>query len=581
MKRGPQSFLKGAAVLVGAVAVVKVLGALFKIPLSWILTPVGSAYFGSAYSLYFPIYSLSAAGFPTAVARMVSAECARGRFGDVRELHRVSVRMFTLLGICAFGLMMALSWPFANLAVRTGPQTVLPAVWALAPCALFCSLISIYRGLYEGLRNMTPTAVSQIIEAAGKLIFGLGLCWGMSAAAAREYAQSGTVWGIAQPSAEYARLAALPACAAGAVFGVTIGSMLSFFFLMIYYRKNGDGITEAELRRAPPPLPAKTLRRELIRTAVPIALGSLAVNLSTLVDTALLNQRLTDLMQQMPAALLQIYGKLLPEEVVRMQSVPSFLYGCYTNANTLFMLVPTVTQAFAMSALPSVTAAWASGSHKRLEACILSVIRLSAMITLPMGLGLSFMAEPVCRLLFGAQNAPEITGRILSILGIASIFSALSTPVQSMLQAVGRVDLPVKFLFGGLVVKSILNYVLVGDLRFQVMGAAIGTLVCYALILLCSLYALNRETGIRLHLASLLGKPLLAGTLSAVTAKLVWRQMLAVRVPSAAATLVGIGAAALLYFICVLLLGILTKEDMKSLSRRKSPKSLEKSGRIV
>ena len=122
MKRAPQSFLKGAAVLVGAVAVVKVLGAFFKIPLSWILTPVGSAYFGSAYSLYFPIYSLAAAGFPTAVARMVSAECARGRYQDVRSLHSVSVRMFTVLGFCAFALMMALSWPYANLAVRTGPD---------------------------------------------------------------------------------------------------------------------------------------------------------------------------------------------------------------------------------------------------------------------------------------------------------------------------------------------------------------------------------------------------------------------------------------------------------------------------
>lgn len=580
MARKSQSFLKGAAVLVGAVAVVKILGALFKIPLSWILTPVGSAYFGSAYSLYFPIYSLAAAGFPTAVARMVSARCARGHFRDVRALHKVSVRLFTALGFCAFALMMALSWPYANLAVRTGPQTVLPALWALAPCALFCSLLSAYRGLYEGMRNMTPTAVSQIIEAAGKLIFGLGLCAGAAAAAAREYAESGTVWGVAQPSEEYARLAALPACAAGAVFGVTIGSMLAFLFLMIYYKKNGDGITKAELRCAPPPPAARTLRRELLRTAVPIALGSLAVNLSTLVDAALLNQRLTDLMQQLPTALLQIYNGLLPEEVVRMQSVPSFLYGCYTNANTMFMLVPTITQAFAMSALPSVTAAWAAGSRPRLEKCVLSVLRLSAMITLPMGLGLAVLSEPVCRVLFGVQNAPEITGQILSVLGIAAVFSALCTPVQSMLQAVGRVDLPVKFLFGGLVVKGVLNYVLVGDPRFQVMGAAISTLLCYGVILLCSLVALYRETKIKLHLCSLLGRPLLAGALSAVTAKLVWRA-LQTTLGGTAATVLAVCAAAAVYAVCALILGIITKDDIKSLYAGKSAKSLEKPGRIV
>ncbi|WOC31529.1 MULTISPECIES: putative polysaccharide biosynthesis protein [Caproicibacterium] len=580
MARKSQSFLKGAAVLVGAVAVVKVLGALFKIPLSWILTPVGSAYFGSAYSLYFPIYSLAAAGFPTAVARMVSARCARGSFRDVRALHQVTVRLFTVIGFCAFALMTALSWPYANLAVRTGPQTVLPAVWALAPCALFCSLLSAYRGLYEGMRNMTPTAVSQVVEAAGRLIFGLGLCALTAAAAAREYALHGTVWGTPQPSEAYARLAALPACAAGAVFGVTIGSMLAFLYLIVYYHKNGDGITEAELRRAPPPAAAGTLRRELVRTAVPIALGSLAVNLSTLVDAALLNRRLSDLMLQMPNVLLQTYAGLLPQEVIRMQSVPSFLYGCYTNANTMFMLVPTVTQAFAMSALPSVTAAWAAGSRSRLETCVLSVLRLSAMITMPMGLGLSALAEPVCRLLFGAQNAPEITGQILAVLGIAAVFSALCTPVQSMLQAVGRVDLPVKFLFGGLAVKSVLNYVLVGDPRFQVMGAAVSTLVCYGAILVCSLAALHRETKLKLHLASLLGRPLLAGSLSAVTAKLCWR-VLAPQAGSAGATCLAVCAAVVVYGICAALLGVITKEDRKSLFGGKSAKSLEKSRRIV
>lgn len=580
MKRKSQSFLKGAAVLVGAVMVVKVLGALFKIPLSWILTPVGSAYFGSAYSLYFPIYSLAAAGFPTAVARMVSARCAQGRFQDVRRLQGVSIRLFTGIGLCAFTLMMALSVPYARLAVRTGPQTVLPAVWALAPCAFFCSMISTYRGLYEGLRNMTPTAVSQIIEAAGRLVFGLGICAALASAAAREYAAHKTVWGVPQPSAEYARLAALPACAAGAVLGVTIGSMLAFFFLMIYYRKNGDGITDAELRRSPEPPTKRVLRQELLHTAIPIALGSLAVNLSTLVDATLLNSRLDDLMHRLPEALLNFYGTLLPPEVVRMHSVPSFLYGCYTNANTLFMLVPTVTQAFAMSALPSVTAAWAGGSHKKLETCVHAVLRLSAMVTLPMGLGLSVMGEPVCRLLFGTQNAPEITGRILSVLGIASIFSALCTPVQSMLQAVGRVDLPVKFLFAGLAVKCVLNYFLVGDPRFQVMGAAVGTLVCYFFILTASLIALRRATGVKLHLLSYFGRPLLAGALTAVSARLLWR-VLMLRLPQAAATLLAILGAVLLYLLCAFALEIVTREDIRSLFRQKFPKSLAKKGRIV
>ena len=285
-------------------------------------------------------------------------------------------------------------------------------------------------------------------------------------------------------------------------------------------------------------------------------------------------------MQQSPEALLERYGAQLPPEVIRLQSVPSFLYGCYTNANTLFMLVPTVTQAFAMSALPSVTEAWASGSRERLQRRMQTVLRLSALVTLPMGLGLSALAQPVCRLLFGIQNAPAITGSILAILGVAAVFSALCTPVQSMLQATGHMDLPVKFLFAGLAVKSVLNYFLVGDSRFQVMGAAIGTLICYAVILFCSLYALRRVTGAHLALARLLGRPLLAGLLSAGAARVSW-QMLRQRLPETPATLAAIAAAAILYLFCAVILEIVTKEDIRSLTRGKYPKSLEKSENIV
>lgn len=566
MKQKRQTFLQGAAILMGAVAVVKILGAFFKIPLSWILTPVGSAYFGSAYALYFPIYSLAVAGFPTAIARMVSARCAQGRYRDVRALHRVSVRFFLVLGLCAFGGMVALSVPYAAITARGEPQNVLPALWALAPAALFCSLLSIYRGLYEGMRNMTPTAVSQIIEAACKLVFGLALSAGTAFVAMREYAAGQTVWGVPQPSESYARLAALPACAAGAVFGVAVGSAVGFLYLVVYYRKNGDGISEKELRTAPPAPAGRLLLRELVRTAVPIALGSLAVNLSTLVDAALLNQRLSDLMQASPGALLSAWSGQLPAEVVRMQNVPSFLYGCYTNANTLFMLVPAVTQAFAMSALPSVTEAWAAGSRSRLQSRIVHVLRLSALLTIPAGLGLAGLAGPLCSVLFGARNAPAVTAAVLQILGIAAIFSALCTPVQSMLQAVGRTDLPVKLLFGGLGLKAALNYVLVGNAHWNVRGAAVSTLVCYSVIFVLSVAFLLHETRVKAKLGAIFGKPLLCGLLCVACARLVWTWLS----PHASVILAAgasVAVAGVVYGAAALLLGAVKRSDLAQLRR--------------
>lgn len=559
-----QTLLQGAAVLLGALAVVKVLGALFKIPLSWILTPVGSAYFGSAYALYFPIYSLAVAGFPAAVARMVSARAASGRLRSVRALRGVCVRLFFLLGLLAFGAMVLLSFPYARLTAREAPETVLPALWALAPAAFFCSLLSVYRGLYEGLSNMTPTAVSQILEAACKLVFGLGLSYGGMALALREYAASGTVWGVPQPSASYARLSALPACAGGAVFGVTIGGAVGLLYLVYYYRRHREGFPPARLQAAPPPESARTLRRELLRTAAPMALGSLAVNLSTLVDAAVLNGRLSDLMETAPGALLAAFAGRIPEEVVRSHTVPAFLYGCYTNANTLFMLLPAAAQALAMSALPAVTTAWVRGQKPALARCIRHVLRLSAVAVLPVGLGMSCFAQPICEVLFGPRNAPDLCAQVLRILGIAAVFSALSTPVQSMLQAVGRADVPVKLLFFGLLLKAALTYTLAGMPQWNLCGAAVSTLVCYTALFFASLIFLLHVAKLKMPFFSLFGKPLLAAAVCVLTALLLWKA-LPENLAELPRLMLCILLAGTLYVLALSLLGVVHKSDWRRL----------------
>ena len=220
--------------------------------MSWILTPVGSAYFGSAYALYFPIYSLAVAGFPAAVARMVSARAASGRLRSVRALRGVCVRLFFLLGLLAFGAMVLFSFPYARLTAREAPETVLPARCGRWPRPRFSAACSPFTaGLYEGLSNMTPTAVSQILEAACKLVFGLGLSYGGMALALREYAASGTVWGVPQPSASYARLSALPACAGGAVFGVTIGGAVGLLYRCLLLPPPSGGLSAGKASGRP------------------------------------------------------------------------------------------------------------------------------------------------------------------------------------------------------------------------------------------------------------------------------------------------------------------------------------------
>jgi stage V sporulation protein B len=596
---GKQSFLHGALILMAAIALVKVIGALFKIPLAWILTPVGNGYFGNAYALYFPIFSLATAGFPIAISRLVSENSARGRYRDIRQIHTVSIKIFLVLGIVAFSIMFFGAKPYVQYAASNNPGNALPAIYALAPAVLFNSLMAIYRGYYEGLRNMYPTAISEIVEALSKLVFGLSAAILVIRSGLNEFTSKGTVYGIKQATEEYAKMATLPYAAAGAIFGVTIGSVIGFLFLFIYHKKYSDGITEGMLQFSPRPITMHMTTSRLIRTAIPIALGSLAVNLSTLIDSTFLQKRINDIMADHSQVILTMYGSVIPESVVKLNSVPTFLFGCFSNASTLFMLVPAITQAFGVSALPNVTEAWTGGDPTKIKKSIESVLRIVAMITIPAGMGLSVLSTPIANLIYGSTNAPGVIGKILVILGLGAIFAAMSTPINSMLQAVGRVDLPVKLLVAGLAIKLTLNYTLVGIPEINVMGAGTGTLVCYLCITIFSLYFLCRETKILPNFIVIFLKPLLASILCVGAAYFVqnigmaWGLTVQSRItPTTSyfmkkiiseiasgkfATVLAIAVAGVIYVICMLWFKALNKSDILMLPKgQKIAKILEK-----
>lgn len=572
-----QSFLHGALILMVAIALVKVIGALFKIPLAWILTPVGNGYFGNAYSLYFPIFSLATAGFPIAISRLVSENSARGRYRDIRQIHTVAVKIFLILGVVSFCIMFFGAVPYVHYAVSNNPEKALPAIYALAPAVFFNSLMAIYRGYYEGLRNMYPTAISEILEALSKLIFGLSGAALVIQTGMNEYAKKGTVFGVEQVSEEYAKMATLPYAAAAAIFGVTIGSVIGFIFLFTYYKRKGDGITQEMLRSSPRPLPMSRTTARMIRTAIPIALGSLAVNLSTFIDSTFLQKRINDIMADHSQVILKMYAGVIPESVVNLNSVTEFLFGCFSNASTLFMLIPAITQAFGVSALPNVTEAWTLGDPRKIKKSIESVLRIVAMITIPAGMGLSVLSTPIASLLYGSSNAPTIIGKILVLLGLGAIFAAMSTPINSMLQAVGRVDLPVKLLVAGLVIKLVLNYTLVGIPEINVMGAGTGTLVCYLCITVFALYFLCKETKIVPNFVAIFLKPLLASIICVSVAYFVQKFGAILLHHEKFATLFSIAVAGVIYVVCMLWFKALKKSDILMLPKgQKIAKILEK-----
>ena len=166
-----QSLLGGATILASSVIIVKIIGMLFKIPINTMLGGVGAGCFSAAYDLYGPIESLATAGFPIAISKMVSDYCAKGKYRDVQKLHKVSIPMFLCTGLLAFLLMICFAPICTHIAKNSG---AIYSALILSPTVLFVCLMCIYKGYYQGLSNMIPTAKTEIVEAFSKLIIGVG-----------------------------------------------------------------------------------------------------------------------------------------------------------------------------------------------------------------------------------------------------------------------------------------------------------------------------------------------------------------------------------------------------------------------
>lgn len=557
-KQGKQNFVTGALILALGTIVVKLVGAVFKIPLTGMITPEGLGYYNTAYDIYLPIYSLTIAGFPVAVARMVAESAAKGNFREVRKIYAASKLVFFVAGL--LGTLLLFVGSFAFTRFIDNPEAVY-AMRVLAPTLFFSCFVSAQRGYYTGLRNMYPTAVSQIIEALAKLIIGLSLAYLTVQYGMSQYESTGMVFGKLADSAELARRYTYPYAAAAAISGVTVGSILALIYMVLLKKIQGDSITKEDLRASPPSRSGRELCRDLIKISVPVCLGALVTNVSSLIDVTLMQRRITALVEVSEAQLRQLYEGLLPA-TIESGKIANYLYGCYGYAFILFSIVPAITQSFGVSALPNVTAAWTTGNRKKLRLSIESALRVTGLVTIPAGIGLCVLSGPILNLLYSSSpQGVAIATPLLSILGIAVIFMSFCSPLNSILQAIGRQDIPVKLLLCGAGIKIVLNHFLIGNININIKGAPIGTLSCYVFVMVASLVFVCKLTRTYVNLLSVFIKPCIAGVFCGLSAYLANR-LLCMAMPDKLAVIVSIIIGAIVYAIVLLTINGVTKEDV-------------------
>lgn len=502
---------------------VKVIGACFSIPLANLYGADGNDIFISAYYVYTAMYVISSAGLPVAVSKMVAESRALGRGAEIRRIARVSMTAFVLLG-AALSLGMMLS---VDTLCRFVGGSCRYAILTVAPTIFFTCIVSAVRGYYQGLSNMVPTAVSQIIEAMGKLLFGLGL-------------------------ARYlmARGCSLDIVVAGAIGGVTLGTVLSAAYVVFYRlreRKNLWELPQGGTCRGD-----GEILRTLVRLAVPITIGASVFSVSTLIDTFMVKLRL--------------------QEGCRMtDAAAGFTYGAYGYAVKLFNLPLTLVVAIGVSIIPAISGALALRDREKTLRLTESAFRLTGLLAFPCAVGLAAIPGPILEVLFwGQEEACALAAPLLRLLAPSVFFAAMVSVSNPVLQAMGRVQRPVVSMALGALVKAGCNYALVGIPEVGIHGAPIATGLCYGVILLLNLLSIRR-LGVRFSLRRSFLRPLLS---AGVMGLVVWAGYAPIRglfgagrLMSLCALLAVIALAAGLYLAMLVWTRALPREDILMLPK--------------
>lgn len=523
-KKSSNLFFSGVLVLTLSNILIKVIGLTLKIPLHALLGDDGMAYYNTAYDIYVWLYMVSTQGLPVAISIMISESRAKGNFKESRRIFRITLMLFIIIGLAGMFIMMGGSKLFA--AAYKFEESYLSII-AIAPTLFFICISSAIRGYFQGYQDMVPTAVSQIIEALGKLIIGILFAnWAISRGCS---------------SAEVA---------AYTILGLTIGVAAGMLFLTVSKLLFKEAPYNAEFVRPDSDSlesrPVKALLKIIIVTSIPIMLSSSVMSFTNVIDGIIISRRLQ--------------GIGYTEEMART------VFGNYkTCAISLFNMPPALIYPITYSLIPLLSATIATGDKARVEMIQRSTLKLTSIIAIPCALGMSVLSEPILKFIFKEESA-KMAAPLLSVLALSIFFIGMLSMTNAVLQAHKLERKPVISLVVGSVVKLAASYILIGIPGIEMFGAPIGTFLCYLTIVAMNFYFMAKHIGVSAKITAVFLKPFIASVICALAAVLSYRLFDAV-IGGRTATLGAIVAAVVVYGAVLLLIKGISREDLELLPK--------------
>jgi len=537
-----QSFLHGAALLAIATAVVKVIGALYKLPLKMVIGDEGYSYFSTAYDIYTVLLLISTAGLPVAMSRMISQASSLGNRSQVRRVYQSARVLFFTIGGVSTLLMMLLCRQLAGALEQPDAWF---AIVCLGPCAFLMGVISTYRGFFQGQGNMIPTSVSQVLEAICKLVVGL-----LAAVLILHFTDS------------------IPLAAGGAILGVTVSCLISVVYLFAVYHRSAETLAGTD---GPVTSYGRTTK-QLLAIAVPITIGAAGLQLLTVVETSLYMDRLIALLES--NRLLSPLAGILEREVLENNPLgltPSEKYakiaanfnGIYNMGKTIYNMPNAFITPITVSIIPAITSQLTLENHAGAKSTEESAARVTALLSLPCAVGLMVLAQPIMALLGGYSGEKLVlAGQLMALLGVSVFLHAIVLLTNAIMQAHGHAGIPVVNMLCSGVVRLVVVYILAGNPAIGILGVPMGTALCNLCIAVLNLLSIRRCVPQKPAIFRNMLRPLVPVALMGVVAWLLWQGLTLVGITSRVLLCgIPVGGAGVVYLVSAILFKSITRED--------------------
>lgn len=526
-----------AGILAMASMIVRVIGLLYRAPLTAIIGDEGNGYYGTAYNIYTIILMVSSYSMPSAISKLMAQKLAVGEYRNANRVFRCALTYGVLVGLVGSGLLFF----GARFLV---PNVAVCVLQVFAPTVFLFGILGSMRGYFQARGSMVQTSVSQILEQLANAVVSIAAAWLLMQTA------------VGADPTRRAQLGAM-----GSALGTGAGVLIALLFMVFCFRRSKEG-RKAEILSDATGKEEKyrIFLRDTVLVITPFMLSGVIMNLTTS-----LNQT--------------IYMRMLIDLKGAEEIATTTLYGIFSNKAVVISNIPiSIATAVSSAIIPGISAAYARRDETGARRQVGNAIRITSIIAIPSAVGLAVLARPITMLMFPQMESLELASSLLSLLAVTVIFYSISTITNAALQSIGKMNLPLVSAGIALVVQTVVLVLLLRFTDLDVRALVLVSILYSVMIFAVNQYYLRRFLGIRQDVRRDYLQPLVCAALMGAAAKAVYYLVSMAAEPvenlpkgfyfrNLAATAAALLAAVLVYGYAMVRSGTIRRKDLLSMPK--------------